>query len=371
MHSNKNHLILPSGDRVRVFPKAIVIDFIGKRNVISTSLLNGGYSENLNHVFNFDGKKGMNNGYDLGDLSYEEHLVHVAHSFGLPPRHTTAISTTADMKNASLCIETCKNLSVCAIITAGVKGNSGRAGDPSSFDERELPDYNVKSGTINILLQINANMPPGTLSRVLMTCTEAKSVALQELLIGSKYSMGMATGTGTDGCIIMGNLDSPIKLTNAGKHSKLGELIGITVINGVKRAIKLQENIDRMSQKKVFTRLQRFQITPTSLFQYYKSLNDNEKLSWEQFEPYSNTISEDFNTISCISLITHLLDEYQWNLLTRNELILNLNFLLEKKSKLFLSDMGSKGEKNKEFFQDVLTHIKDYLIKLILKEHLK
>ena len=66
---------------------------------------------------------------------------------------------------------------------------------------------------------------------------------MQELLIASHYSCGIATGTGTDGAIIISNAESKTHLTNAGKHSKLGELIGRTVISSIKEALKLQQGI--------------------------------------------------------------------------------------------------------------------------------
>ncbi|MHA1689581.1 MAG: adenosylcobinamide amidohydrolase, partial [Promethearchaeota archaeon] len=65
----------PLGDNIFLYPKAIVIKFNGKRNVVSTSLLNGGYTQHLRYVYNFDGKKGSYNEYDLGELTYEQHLI--------------------------------------------------------------------------------------------------------------------------------------------------------------------------------------------------------------------------------------------------------------------------------------------------------
>lgn len=366
----KNSLKTPMGDDIYVYPRAIVLKFQGQRNVISTSLLNGGYSENIKYVYNYDGKKGDYNEYDLEGLSYEEHLTHVAHQLGIAPEKTTGISTTADMKNTSINIESYNGLSICTLITAGVKGNSGRAGDPSSFDERELTKSYRERGTINIILLINANLSPGTLTRALITCTEAKSVALQELLIGSKYSHSLATGTGTDGCIIIGNMDSSILLTNAGKHSKLGELIGKAVIKGVKRAIEFQENINSISQGNLFSRLNRFQITPDALFAYYQSLNEKKKISRGQFQKLLDSISQNREISSIFSNAIHLLDEFLWNILTEMDLITNLNFLFRKESEPhFKRELINNEEYQGDFFASILTHLKDFLIKEVLREY--
>ena len=69
-----------------------------------------------------------------------------------------------------------------------------------------------------------------------VTCTEAKTAAIQELLAGSNYSTGLATGSGTDQTIIVANSDSELYFEGAGKHSKMGELIGKTVTKAVKAA---------------------------------------------------------------------------------------------------------------------------------------
>src|SRR5690606_26978843 len=138
-------------------------------------------------------------------------------------------------------------LEVTAIATAGVEINAGRAGDPAAYDERYLANEG-ESGTINIILLISAKLTPGALARSLITITEAKTAALQELMIDSRYSSGLATGTGTDGIIAVSNAESDIVLTNAGKHTRLGELIGKTVKDAVKEALFKQAGICANSQ---------------------------------------------------------------------------------------------------------------------------
>ncbi|MHA1688133.1 MAG: adenosylcobinamide amidohydrolase, partial [Promethearchaeota archaeon] len=289
-------------------------------------------------------------------------------NLGLSPDHATGISTTADMKNASLTIMSHEGLSACAIITAGVKGNAGRSGDPSSFDERKLPEGEKMLGTINMLVQINARLSPGTLTRALITCTEAKSVALQELLIGSKYSTGIATGTGTDGCILMGNMDSSITLTNAGKHSKLGELIGRVIIKGVKRAIALQENLTPRMRNTLFSRLERYQLSPQVLHEYYNTLKEYEEISWKQLEKSLNLILQNCQDVNAsLSLLPYLLDEYQWDILSRDQLIARIRFLFNSINASF--NLNSKKIKKEEVLKEILTFLKSYLVSIVVKEH--
>lgn len=72
-----------------------------------------------------------------------------------------------------------------------------------TWHERAGTYFEVMSGTINILLHIDADLAPGALVNALVTCTEAKTAAIQELLAPSRYSHGLATGSGTDGTIVV------------------------------------------------------------------------------------------------------------------------------------------------------------------------
>ena len=104
-----------------------------------------------------------------------------------------------------------------------------------------------------------------------MTCTEAKTAAIQELLEGSKYSNGIATGSGTDQTIIIANSESELYMEGAGKHSKLGELIGKTVKNAVKKALAKQSGLTPAKQHDVFRRLKRFDIKAGDMWQSYSA----------------------------------------------------------------------------------------------------
>ena len=69
-------------------------------------------------------------------------------------------------------------------------------------------------------------MPPGILARALVTATEAKTAALQELILGSRYSSGLATGTGTDQILAISDPQAKLMISDCGKHTKPGELLG-------------------------------------------------------------------------------------------------------------------------------------------------
>ena len=125
----------------------------------------------------------------------------IVKELGLNPQETTGLSTAASMDKAAIQRATFEDISVTAIVTGGVEKNGCRAGDPASFHERGEKIESLAAGTINIVLLIDADLTPGALTNALVTCTEAKTAALQELMAGSNYSHGLATGSGTDGIV--------------------------------------------------------------------------------------------------------------------------------------------------------------------------
>jgi len=76
------------------------------------------------------------------------------------------------------------------------------------------------------------------MARAIITTTEAKTAALQDLDIKSTYSSKyQATGTGTDNIIVVsGKTGKPLTLTSG--HTKIGELIGGTTKEAVTEALK-------------------------------------------------------------------------------------------------------------------------------------
>lgn len=311
---------LSTGDYVYRYYKSIVIPFNKPRLVMSTAPLNGGYREDLTAVFNHDCNPGAGMSCTLRAPTYEGHMRIVAHELGLEPDNTAGIATAASMENVAMRQESFDKLTVTAIVTGGVEVNGGRVGDPATYYE---PYNNGKAGqqhgTINIILVIDANLPPGTMARALITSTEAKTAVLQELLAGSNYSTGIATGSGTDGTIIVANPVSPITLLNAGKHSKLGELIGRTVKDALKEALFRQTGLCPKSQHSVLKRLKRFGINEETLWQCYQQQTEGKLLSKADFIDKLMAIDARGKLVTYISLYVHLLDQYSWDLLSIRE----------------------------------------------------
>lgn len=308
---------LSTGDIVYRYYKCVVVSFIGARKVLSTSVLNGGYHEDLTAVFNNDCNPGDGLACTLKAPTYEEHLKLIAEELGLAENSVSGISTTADMKNMVICQKSYERLTVTALVTGGIEVNGGRVGDPAQYYEpKGTPHY--RPGTINIILIIDGNMPQGILARALVTCTEAKVAALQELLAGSNYSTGIATGSGTDSSIIIANAESSLYFTSAGKHDKLGELIGVVVKKAVKEALAKQTGLSPKQQHSMLRRMKRFGITEELIWQKYHSIDKLRGKAEVLDCLYKLDTNNDLVTPA--SLYVHLLDQYKWELISEVEL---------------------------------------------------
>jgi adenosylcobinamide amidohydrolase len=311
----------PAGDLLKEENKALFLLFQGQRNVLSSSPWNGGYREDLRVAFNYDEKPA--DGYcRLRAATYQEHLRLIAAELGLDPARATGLSTAASMRNAAMAVETHGRLSVAAIVTAGVAVNGGRAGDPAAYEEQRL--FPVKPGTINILLEIDAALPPAAMAGALITATEAKVAALQELLAGSNYSTGLATGSGTDGAILVSHPEAPLRLTDPGKHSKLGELIGRAVLGAVKEALARESDLTPESQHSVLQRFKRYGMDEEWLWRQYQKTARSKTgtgsgLSKAGFSQALKHLDRRGDWVAAASLYIHLMDQYAWGMLHETE----------------------------------------------------
>lgn len=305
MYSNRLIFKTSLGDEVYYLKDTIFVKFNVNRNGISTSKLNGGFSNNFKSVFNHHLSQENIDFLENHDLC--EYLIDHCKSFNIDFATTSGLTTLAEMNHTSIVTKSYKNLEVTVITTAGVRTNAVRAGDPASFYEE-----NGKFGTINTIILINANLGYETLLDAFMTATEAKTVGLNDLRIPSQYSNGYATGTGTDGMCVFSNLDSNNFISNAGKHSKLGELIGQCVIESVKKAIKKQVWISPKSQSNVLVRLNRYGL---DINEFYDDLDCDK---FEFIESLQKEMKRQDN-VAIASSVLNLIDEVESNLIKKED----------------------------------------------------
>lgn len=336
---------LAGGDEVHRFDRSILVSFSGRRKVLSTGPLHGGYRTDLTGALNHDGNYGRGCLVEMKADTYRGHMRLTLQEIGLPEETTAGLETAAQMENASIVTESFRDLSVTAITTAGIEASGGRVGDPASwYEEKGEKEEDFKPGTINTILHINADLYEGTLARALVTATEAKTAALQELLAPSLSSDGIATGSGTDGIIVIANAESDHFLTDAGKFSKLGELIGKTVKLSVKEALFLQNGLGPDSQHSIIKRMSRFGVTEAGIYQrlireYGQEEEAGLGLPRHLFSDRLQALDSSGTMVGLVSCIAHLLDQYNWGMLKEDE-------VRETVTVLF-SLLGYKAERNR------------------------
>lgn len=229
------------------FPnKSLVIDFTGPLSLVSTL---EGYRDGVETI-------GNNNfsppfwqiGHDLGLHKVKKYICRFA---GRSEKKSSFLFTGVNMDNLCVKRESFKDMEVYALVTAGVKSNAVRM----SADEGMFYEL----GTINTILLSNVRLTGRAMQRAIISATEAKTAALQDLDIRSKYSplRHQATGTGTDNIIVVEGNGRPID--NTGGHSKMGELIARAVYSAVYEGISKQNGI--VSKRDIFQRLEEREIT--------------------------------------------------------------------------------------------------------------
>jgi len=237
----KAEALIIRGEREHLWEKTLVIRFTERRRTLSTydglveamAAMNHSATPLLWAKVNdsFMGKDGR------GGKTYTE-FIHekTAKNLKLNIADITKMATAADMDNLAVVTKEYGPLTVTALVTAGAKGNAIRTGvDEGSHIEGREPH-----GTINIMLLTNARLTDGAMARAIVTVTEAKTAALEDLRVPSTYTKNVqATGTGTDSVIIVSGTTGPLA-TYAGGHSKLGELIGRAAHEAVIEALGKQ-----------------------------------------------------------------------------------------------------------------------------------
>jgi adenosylcobinamide hydrolase len=307
--------VTDAGDTLSRQGTTAVLRFGGRRTVLSTSPCRGGLTRTLTGAFNVD----CSGRPDLTAANYPAFLRHTASELGFRPGEATGLGTTASMKCLSVKSMRSGPLTVTAAATAGVEVNAVRAGDPASYEENNgnfLPPFR---GTVNILLLIGAALPECALPRALITLTEAKSAALADLMTSSRYSSGLATGSGTDGAVIASRPDSPLRLGDAGTHSRLGELTALCVMAAVKESLKLQTGLCPRKQHSVFRRTERFGVSADTVWEYIRTRSLCAEKDSRRVIASLRALDADGRIVALTAEYVHMLDELGSGLLSEDE----------------------------------------------------
>lgn len=317
-HSEEKGVLLfetTGKEQVYRYSDSILLLLPGGRKTLTTSWLNGGYREDLRAVFNHRVPKGKNLPSELEGGNIPAYLTIIAKRLGIDPDTSSGLLTAANMNNVSIVSRSFRGVEVTAIMTAGVEINGGRAGDPASYYQEE-GFHQFIQGTINTILVIGADLPEYTMARAIITATEAKTAALQQLMAPSRYSHGISTGSGTDMIAVVADGTSSLLLTDAGQHSKLGELIGNVVIECTLKALELQSDLTPLSQRDMLVRLERFGIHESDYWKAASAMEgDNRKAA---FFKDLRELSKNPVLVAATCSILHIADEVQWGLIPEN-----------------------------------------------------
>ncbi|GER92442.1 hypothetical protein A45J_0158 [hot springs metagenome] len=224
-----------------LWEKSLIVQFPERRRVLST---NDGFVDAMavvNHSAHPELWKRvcqeMKTKEEVGGKVYSRKIKERnAERLGIRSEDISQMATAADMDNLAVVTKTLKPFVVTALVTAGAKTNALRTGvDEGTHVEGEAP-----KGTVNILILTNARLTDGAMARAIITATEAKTAAFEDLKVPSSYTKDVqATGTGTDSAIVVSGTKVP-QVTYTGGHSRIGELIGKAVYEAVVEALGKQ-----------------------------------------------------------------------------------------------------------------------------------
>jgi adenosylcobinamide hydrolase len=244
-------------DRDGLWEKTLVVRFPQIRRVLSTNdgVLNTKAVANHSahpRLWSCSGDA-MKTDHRVSAKVYMQNIrKRTAHDCGLRGEDITMMGTSADMDNRAVVTKAHYPFVVTALVTAGAKGNAIRTGlDVGNHIEAdpalEIPSTakEPKPGTINIMVLTNARITDGGMVRAVITATEAKTAALEDLHVASTYTKNVqATGTGTDGMIIVSGSSGP-RVTYPGGHSLIGGLMGKAVYEAVVEALGKQNGFKK------------------------------------------------------------------------------------------------------------------------------
>jgi adenosylcobinamide amidohydrolase len=244
----------------------VVAELLVPHRVLSTSARNGGQREGLRFLVNHQSCEGTDHRERHAlIMGNEEYHDSACGEIGIDSALAAMMQTAANMNYAAVVAASDLNVTVTAVVTAGVHGNAACAGDPAAYRETESGWEKVAAmpGTINTMLLINHALTEGALARAVTTMTEAKSAALQRMAVRSLYSADFATGTGTDQYCVAAVLGAGEggggkDFTSTSPHSKLGELIGVAVRDATLEALRWQNGLEVSTTRLLFHALGRY-----------------------------------------------------------------------------------------------------------------
>ena len=305
--------------------KILYARFLTPHRVISTCMAAGGLRDDLAYLYNHQSSEPAGDHHHTHGLAARDPFAYrevICQRHGLPCERCATLGTAANMRYAVTKEARYRDLVVVAVCTGGVEGNAGRVGDPASVYEHDgvyeriSGNKPVLHGTINTMLFINRELIPGAMVRTIVTATEAKTAVLQELNINSRYSNRLATGTGTDQIGVASRLDTGMPLRSAGKHSALGELIGVAVHDAIKGTLALQNSLNPEGQRSVVRHLERFGAVRIDMMEAVAARLDDGKRAL--LTANFTGLERDSLVVAAVAALVHLRDKMSWGIIPKS-----------------------------------------------------
>ncbi|WP_158301935.1 adenosylcobinamide amidohydrolase [Paenibacillus mesophilus] len=187
---------------------------------LNSSIWGGGFSR-VRHLVNRQVPKS----YMCDDPEAE--MESFLQSQGFDTGVTAAMMTAAWIADAGECHLSRDNLHVSVWVTAGLS-NSVRAGTTEGTDR-------LYPGTINTIVVVDGQMAEAAMVNAVITATEAKTAALQDLGVKARNSGLLATGTSTDAVLIASTGRGDL-FRYAGTATTIGYMIGKAVYDATIRS---------------------------------------------------------------------------------------------------------------------------------------
>jgi adenosylcobinamide amidohydrolase len=210
-----------------------------------------------------------------------------------------AMVTAARIKNYSLVYKKTDDYAIYVAATAGCSHGE------SSGEEMAVEEI---FGTINIIVFIDGNPTESCMVATLITATEAKSAALRDFDVRSRYTGDSATGSITD-AVTVASTNRGREVVLGGPASKLGKLVGYCARKAVTQALLKQE--PNWANRTVFDRLKERHLPVEKLVAEVSKIEDLALTT----EELTHILKRNPQTLTTLLASAKMDDDYNKNLL--------------------------------------------------------
>jgi adenosylcobinamide hydrolase len=286
---------LAEGTKLVVKENVLAVICDNPLKTVSSAIFNGG-SRQVKAVLNV----GVPEGYSDHSLHLDplQLITTSAAKLGITQDYL-AMVTAAKIQNYSLVTKKTADFSVAVAATAGCSHGE------SSGEEMDVQEIN---GTINIIVFIDGNPTESCMVAALITATEAKSAALRDFDVRSRYTGDSATGSITDSITVATNGKGK-QVVLGGPASKLGKLVGSCARRAVTEALLKQEPI--WANRTVLDRLKERHLPIEKLAAEISKIKGLEITA----EKLTENLKKNPSALASLLAATKMDDDYKKNLL--------------------------------------------------------